>query len=44
MTGVLFCHPNAVRYRLRSIETCTGRCLSNPADIAELVTAPRTWS
>lgn len=40
----LFCHPNTVRYRLRRIETITGRALGNPADVAELVTAIRAWS
>ena len=42
--AVLFCHPNTVRYRLRRIETTTGRALSNPVDVAELVTAARAWS
>jgi hypothetical protein len=39
----LFCHPNTVRYRLRRIEAGSGRMLSNPGDIAELVTAVRAW-
>jgi sugar diacid utilization regulator len=34
--GVLFCHPNTVRYRLRRIEKRTGRSLSRPKDVAEL--------
>jgi hypothetical protein len=42
--AVLFCHPNTVRYRLRRIEAETGRDLSAPADIAELVAAARAWS
>jgi len=40
----LFCHPNTVRYRLRRIESATDRTLSNPGDIAELVTAVRAWT
>jgi hypothetical protein len=39
----LFCHPNTVRYRLRRIEAGTGRTLSHPSDVAELVTAVRAW-
>jgi DNA-binding PucR family transcriptional regulator len=39
----LFCHPNTVRYRLRRIEASTGRTLSNPGDVAELVMAVRAW-
>jgi DNA-binding PucR family transcriptional regulator len=39
----LFCHPNTVRYRLRWIEASTGRTLSHPGDVAELVTAARAW-
>jgi DNA-binding PucR family transcriptional regulator len=42
--AVLFCHPNTVRYRLRRIEAETGRDLSAPADIAELVAAARAWT
>jgi DNA-binding PucR family transcriptional regulator len=41
---VLFCHPNTVRYRLRRIEGTTGRSLSEPTQLAELVTAVRAWS
>jgi DNA-binding PucR family transcriptional regulator len=41
--AALFCHPNTVRYRLRRIEAGTGRTLSNPGDVAELVTAVRAW-
>jgi len=41
--AVLFCHPNTVRYRLRRIEAGTGRTLSHPGDVAELVTAVRAW-
>jgi DNA-binding PucR family transcriptional regulator len=40
----LFCHPNTVRYRLRRIEAATQRSLSDPRDLAELVTAARAWS
>jgi PucR C-terminal helix-turn-helix domain/GGDEF-like domain len=43
-SALLFCHPNTVRYRLRRIESSTGRTLSNPADVAELVTAAHAWS
>lgn len=39
----LYCHPNTVRYRLRRIEAGTGRTLSHPSDVAELVTAVRAW-
>lgn len=42
--AALFCHPNTVRYRLRRIEEATGRSLSRPSDVAELVTAVRAWS
>lgn len=42
--AALFCHPDTVRYRLRRIETSTAGTLSNPADVAELVTAARAWS
>lgn len=41
--AALFCHPNTVRYRLRRIESGTGRTLANPGDVAELVTAVRAW-
>ena len=37
--AALFCHPNTVRYRLRRIEEATGRSLSAPMQLAELVTA-----
>jgi PucR C-terminal helix-turn-helix domain/GGDEF-like domain len=40
----LFCHPNTVRYRLRRIEEITGRSLSEPTQLAEIVTAVRAWS
>jgi DNA-binding PucR family transcriptional regulator len=36
---VLYCHPNTVRYRLRRLQTLTGRSLSDPQGIAELATA-----
>jgi DNA-binding PucR family transcriptional regulator len=39
----LYCHPNTVRYRLRRIESATGRTLANPGEVAELVTAVRAW-
>ncbi|MFF3573624.1 PucR family transcriptional regulator [Nocardia jiangxiensis] len=40
VTGeLLFCHPNTVRYRLHRIEERTGRSLSRPRDLAELVFA-----
>jgi hypothetical protein len=42
--ATLFCHPNTVRYRLRRIETATGRSLGDPADLAELVAAAQAWS
>jgi DNA-binding PucR family transcriptional regulator len=35
----LFCHPNTVRYRLRRIETLTGRSLTDPLAISELCLA-----
>jgi hypothetical protein len=41
--AALFCHPNTVRYRLRRIESGSGRTLGNPGDVAELVTAVRAW-
>lgn len=37
--GQLHCHTNTIRYRLRRIETLTGRCLRHPRDLAEIVTA-----
>ena len=37
--GVLYCHPNTVRHRLRRIEKCTGRSLSRPRDVVELCLA-----
>ncbi len=36
---VLYCHPNTVRYRLRRLQSLTGRSLSDPQGIAELATA-----
>ena len=41
--AALFCHPNTIRYRLRRIESFTGRDLTNPADLAEVVAATRAW-
>jgi DNA-binding PucR family transcriptional regulator len=40
----LFSHPNTVRYRLRRTEETTGRSLSVPTHLAELVNAMRAWS
>lgn len=37
--GVLYCHPNTVRYRLRRLQKLTGRSLSDPNGVAELATA-----
>ncbi|WUE32211.1 helix-turn-helix domain-containing protein [Streptomyces sp. NBC_00498] len=37
--GVLHCHPNTVRYRLNRVRELTGRSLSDPRSLAELVTA-----
>lgn len=36
---VLYCHPNTVRYRLRRLQSLTGRSLSDPRSMAELATA-----
>lgn len=35
----LFCHPNTVRQRLRKVESCTGRSLSDPQAVAEIFLA-----
>ncbi len=35
----LYCHPNTVRYRLRRLEERTGRSLSDPRAVAELLLA-----
>ena len=35
----LYCHPNTVRYRLRRLEERTGRSLTNPRAVAELILA-----
>ncbi|MFD3701747.1 PucR family transcriptional regulator [Nocardia sp. NPDC058658] len=40
----LHCHPNTVRKRLRRLEELTGRNLSEPGGIAELVTASHAWA
>ncbi|MEV7040804.1 helix-turn-helix domain-containing protein [Amycolatopsis sp. NPDC051061] len=37
--GVLFCHPNTIRHRLRRIESATGRSLSDPKTTAEILIA-----
>jgi hypothetical protein len=42
--AALYCRPDTVQDRLRRIEAGTGRTLSSPGDIAELVTAVRAWS
>ncbi|MFG2500839.1 helix-turn-helix domain-containing protein [Streptomyces sp. NPDC048441] len=48
---ILHCHPNTVRYRLNRLRELTGRSLSDPRALAELVTAadavrlrPSDWS
>ena len=41
--AALFCHPNTIRYRLRRIESLTGRDLDDPADLVEVVAAARAW-
>ncbi|MEV0688178.1 helix-turn-helix domain-containing protein [Nocardia sp. NPDC050378] len=40
----LHCHPNTVRKRLRRLEELTGRNLSEPGGIAELVAACHAWA
>ncbi|UUV30033.1 helix-turn-helix domain-containing protein [Amycolatopsis roodepoortensis] len=42
--GVLHCHANTVRYRLRRIRELTGKSLTDPRDVAELVTAVQALS
>ncbi|GAA1695448.1 helix-turn-helix domain-containing protein [Glycomyces endophyticus] len=42
--GLLTCHPNTVRHRLRRIEVATGRSLTRPGDVAELVAACHAWT
>jgi hypothetical protein len=37
--GVLYCHPNTVRYRLRKLEERTGRSVSDPRSMLELLLA-----
>ncbi|THV27118.1 PucR family transcriptional regulator [Glycomyces paridis] len=39
----LVCHPNTIRHRLRRIELVTGRSLTRPGDVAELVAACHAW-
>lgn len=36
---VLYCHPNTVGYRLRRLEERTGRSLTSPRAVAELIFA-----
>jgi hypothetical protein len=38
-SNVLHCHPNTVRYRLRRLQELTGRSLTDPSGVAELVAA-----
>lgn len=40
----LNCHPNTVRHRLHRIELATGRSLTRPRDVAELVAACDAWT
>ena len=43
-TGELLrCHPNTVRKRLRRLEECTGRSLSEPGGVAEVIAASQAW-
>ncbi len=37
--GLLFVHPNTVRYRLRRVEELTGRSLNDPRGLTELTLA-----
>jgi len=37
--AALFCHPNTVRHRLRRLQDHTGRSLSQPRELAELILA-----
>jgi purine catabolism regulator len=39
VAGVLFVHPNTVRYRLKKVETLVGGSLSSPRIIANLYLA-----
>ncbi len=41
---LLTCHPNTIRHRLRRIELATGRSLTRPGDVAELVAASHAWT
>ncbi len=40
----LYCHPNTVRYRLRRLEERTGRSLTKPRAVAELVLALEAYT
>ncbi|MEU6857888.1 helix-turn-helix domain-containing protein [Glycomyces sp. NPDC046736] len=40
----LTCHPNTIRHRLRRIELETGKNLTRPGDVAELVAACHAWT
>jgi DNA-binding PucR family transcriptional regulator len=33
---LLYVHPNTIRYRLRRVQTQTGRSLENPRDVADI--------
>ncbi len=41
---LLHCHPNTIRKRLRRLEDYTGRSLSEPGGVVELVAACQAWS
>jgi DNA-binding PucR family transcriptional regulator len=37
--AAIYCHPNTVRYRLRKLEELTGRSVSDPRSMVELLLA-----